>query len=911
MKRDRFFKNIVSYKKHIMCILFIIIVWLTMFSDLGLSNTFIYPIAEQAVKNRMPIVIILVLVGVMGLFYKSKSAYYSLFFNIELVSCSFVFISRNITKSFNPNCFISYVITIIFSISFIGIYCIKDKLSPQNNQKQQNNPFEPINKVEKLFPSRRSQMNELISIIKSQISDNGYTICISSEWGSGKTSFINAVLDEFKTNNNLNYKVDEIRINAMELDDTESLLNYLFGRIKEILKSNGIYVGINSEYQELIVSFLETATNETTGNFIRNKFLSISDYREKLLGLSRLIENELDEKIVIVIDDLERCQKDKIKEFLYFIKEISVIHRCIIVFLTDCNKLKSNSEFSMEFLEKFFNYIINLHPVNDDEIITYSINDNNFFNLLDDIKGIYEKEIEMVTNQRYFGTEDAQENEKRKDERIKSLTENYEIFLDKVRNPRRVQKIYQKYEILLKITTDQEKIEQAGYPEFINKVDYKKQILILSLLYNFSPEKYEIIETKGIMEFIDAPQIYEKNSDIYFFIDVLFREWNPLISDYITKEKMRFISCLIFTPNELPKIANGFTSIQEEYISFIKNNKKPVDITLDGVLEELFIAKFNTEEERKSCIEHAFLLYTNEIIFDDAIKIISKISMIRRIAEDNDIFYVICNAIFNLRLENIEYCLNCFSKFASDYLYIKLNSFTRFVSLLSSEIVEYRSYESVLTSDSIDNMIISYCKRVNMDFNLKLDFNEQNTPVEKLKLIYIKAKEYCIDKNIIDCCDIDACSNCLNANNLHNFPDVDSLCIKSKEVIECIEYLYKIERYINSVEKTQSNKFIPIGKNFDKDYSKELDKLIEYLEKYDDSKDLSFDNRSMQLLWISINNLFHNMVDYYDNISEEDLKKVNIVIEAYYKTFEDSPTPWRQLYLQMQEKIMNQNQIIH
>lgn len=311
MKIDRIFKNNVSCKKLIICILTIAAVWLMMFLDL--KDTFIYEIAQNVVTNRMPIVIILVLAGIMGLFYKNKSAYYSLFFNIELVLCSIVLISRNIITTFNPNCCLPYVITTsIFSISYIGIYYIKDKLFFKGNQKQHNNPLEPINEAEKLFPSRRHQMNELISIIKSQESDNGYTICVSSDWGSGKTSFINAVLDEFKTNKSLNYRIEEIRINAMALDGTGSLLNYLFGRIKEILKANGIYVGINSEYQELIVSFLETATHEKMGSFIRKRFSSTSDCRENLSKLSRLLENELDEKIIIVIDDLERCVK-KIK----------------------------------------------------------------------------------------------------------------------------------------------------------------------------------------------------------------------------------------------------------------------------------------------------------------------------------------------------------------------------------------------------------------------------------------------------------------------------------------------------------------------------------------------------------------------------------------------------------------------
>lgn len=69
----------------------------------------------------------------------------------------------------------------------------------------------------------------------------------------------------------------------MELDNLESLINYFFGRIKDILKSNNVYVGINSEYQKLMTSFIGTVTHESVSNFIKINMITNKDYREDLI----------------------------------------------------------------------------------------------------------------------------------------------------------------------------------------------------------------------------------------------------------------------------------------------------------------------------------------------------------------------------------------------------------------------------------------------------------------------------------------------------------------------------------------------------------------------------------------------------------------------------------------------------
>ena len=184
-------------------------------------------------------------------------------------------------------CF-SILLMIIVALPSIQDY-FETKQKPQN--KENANSFSPVTKESHLFKSRKSQQNYLISLFQNErLVNKGMSICIKGKWGSGKTSFINTTLDRMK---NEKIEFEEIRINALELEDTSALIKYYFTRIKEILEDKNAYVGIKSEYRSLMNSLLKSATSEDLSEFIMSSFEEEEDYRSIISEISDILQAAL------------------------------------------------------------------------------------------------------------------------------------------------------------------------------------------------------------------------------------------------------------------------------------------------------------------------------------------------------------------------------------------------------------------------------------------------------------------------------------------------------------------------------------------------------------------------------------------------------------------------------------------
>lgn len=879
------------------------------FTDIvSLKDTFIYSIADKVVKNSVIFFLFLVTVGIIGLSYKNKTAYYTLFFNIELVICYILFLSKSITKNFYfDNGLLNFINSIIFLLSFITTFWFKDTLlnfekkdcvykskcndtskdrRHRSDKKEdialQKNMFEPINEYDQIYNNRHYQADELINIISD---NNRCTICVSSKWGNGKTSFINGVLERLTNyeSNDLNFEVEEIRINAMELDNVNSLMNYFFIRIKEILKSNGIYVGINSEYQELVASLVGIATNNAIGNFIKSKFSTKSDYRERLSKLSELVKNELiDKKIIVVVDDLERCREDKILDFLYYIKEISVIHRCIIVFLTDYNKLISKKEDSLneEFLEKFFNYRLNLHTVSIKEIIEMSIQENknheksDFVSLLNHVMFMYESNIKYLNdygfkNKSFLNKRTPQEKQEDKDKAIAAEEKNYNSFISIIQNPRHLQRIHQKFMFFQSIVD--KKVGDKEFDEYIDRIDYKTQLIILSLLFVIEPTEYASIEENGIMNYIDRlPETNDFSSD-KLLLSIVLNEWKSSFQFDITQEKLHFIHYLLVSPNELDKSANGMTLLQEKYIKKIDSNEKVFNTSIEKILPELLNAKFKEKSKKIFYIKRAIKLYKDDLNFNNVILFMSKSSVASQIAQEDNIvaFY---EALTNMEIINKKSCNEFFIKFAKNFLINKLDNIKQFVHVLFLNF-EYNNdnieIENTFEFENCYKMVNIYID--NLDKYYKMNLNKSGSTVTNLYSIYNMVEEECRKKGI------------------SSSSDITYLSEKAKESIKCIEYLLRIENYIYS----QNQNAAP------NDYRRKLLSIIDGIN--------NSNIRDHTKYYDLCENLLKDMIHHCEDISEIDLENIDEMIEAYFKKYDIPPIELRGMYIKIKEQISKQN----
>ena len=240
-------------------------------------------------------------------------------------------------------------------------------------EKRTENIFSPVVQKEELFGARRQQAEMVAKLIQRQGRD-ACAICITGEWGSGKTSFLNGVIDELQNTRSEEQKDCVIWVRTLELDSLENLLQYLFGEIRRELKKRGAYVGLSSEYQKFLqAAAASLTTQETSGILGTRLFHTPENYREKRDALDKIIQQTMgDSLFLVVVDDIERCSADKIQQFVAFIREAATLSNCMPIFLTDYDKLLEQgreNEVDERFFEKFFNRRVELVQVTPEEIM--------------------------------------------------------------------------------------------------------------------------------------------------------------------------------------------------------------------------------------------------------------------------------------------------------------------------------------------------------------------------------------------------------------------------------------------------------------------------------------------------------------------------------------------------------------
>jgi len=840
------------------------------------KNTIIIVIAENIYKNRFVFLSIIALVTAYAAAFKNRCSYYLLLKKVDLILCYLGFASRIIVGNIRYGECSSCILMLIFTVLFWMAFCFFP-LKEENEIQIERNFLEAIKEYKDLFNSRNTQAKTLIKLITGDEGRKGCSVCVSGEWGCGKTSFINGVIDSLKSNSDENdvISIDEIRINAMELDDLASLVTYFFARIKQILKTNNVYVGIKSEYQELISSMIGTIVGEKTGSFIKNMFPSDSNYRENIDKLNSLISEHLkNRRIVIVVDDIERCTEEKIMDFLFFAKELAMLRRCVVVFLTDIEKLKYIESIDEEFLEKFFNYRINLKKADLDEILK-SINvDETFAEYIKESEKIYKQLVESAENENNQKVTKETAYEKR----FISMDSNYSQL---IRNPRKLNHVYSKYFELLN-TANYSENNDEDYNKFLDKVDYKKQIFLLSLYYGLSLPDFELIESNGVEEYSQKFNIYNLKHINYTYISldgIANIEWNSHTmrgnSYYILNEKFRFINYLLSEPTELKRIANGHHSKRDEYIEQINKDIKPND-SMEIVLKTLLTYSLDLSEDDEFLICKYLEMCKNDKTFDELVVFLSSDLITYNIARNMWLIKKYYEIYKNKIIINDKITKTTFYYFAEESLRRCLMNVTYFVSLYNEDMnINSAASEVVYNKPNCNKMIEAYCESVVSKFKLDISNDNNEKPVNYLKKIHKKA--------------LDSYINCWGS-----FPqDLIKLEKSSEATIEFVEYILKFEEKITSTTQGIIPNDEIIGDNFS-------DKLKNTLSK------IKGDNfKHSQKFYDGIVKLLQDINSLNTSIPNFDIKTIEEIIKLYYEKTSIVPIQLRM----MQKKIIEKSKL--
>lgn len=278
------------------------------------------------------------------------------------------------------------------------------------------------------------------------LAEGGYSIFIDGQWGDGKTFFVKQAIALLKNgNDNLEYSFNTndaerlssllsetttkkrflpIYYNAWENDYSNepvlSIIDQIVTEYAELsgqhtltgdidLKISGLVKSLSFNIGPVGLSGKEIA--ELLGSKdILSKVRIQRDTREKLSELLTLALHERADKLVLFIDELDRCSPSYAIKTLEAIKFLFDLENVTVVFSTDRDMLAHAIEGfygtgfnGRKYLERFYDRIVTLSPVATSsyfESVGFSWKPNNFDKFVDD--WIKQRQCAMRDINRYY-----------------------------------------------------------------------------------------------------------------------------------------------------------------------------------------------------------------------------------------------------------------------------------------------------------------------------------------------------------------------------------------------------------------------------------------------------------------------------------------------------------------------------
>ncbi len=190
---------------------------------------------------------------------------------------------------------------------------------------------------------------DLMNWINFEKFEKSYSIWVVWEWWGWKSSIIN-LLDEQFLDWNPNFKV--LRFNPWDYKK-DKLINNFFWELSKILWVKNI--------SNLFKNYLKLLWNIDSSVKIWLDFLSWFVWKKSLEEIRNEINSKLkefDRKIVVVIDDLDRCEPDEVLMMLNLVKNLWDFNNIIYLVSYDKEhiiKVLENKRFSWDYIEKIIN----------------------------------------------------------------------------------------------------------------------------------------------------------------------------------------------------------------------------------------------------------------------------------------------------------------------------------------------------------------------------------------------------------------------------------------------------------------------------------------------------------------------------------------------------------------------------
>lgn len=168
-----------------------------------------------------------------------------------------------------------------------------------------------------------------------------YVIGLDGEWGSGKTTLLK------KTFNLINSKkapvYTTVWFNSWKYEKYDSVLALYQHIIEELQKTKG---SIKSDLKDVLLITGMLASDVLSRKFLGIKLEEIQSKYEKAIADVKTIQDKLDENIgnngrlIVFIDDLDRCENENILSILSNVKEVLNSKNTVFILGIDMKKIE-------------------------------------------------------------------------------------------------------------------------------------------------------------------------------------------------------------------------------------------------------------------------------------------------------------------------------------------------------------------------------------------------------------------------------------------------------------------------------------------------------------------------------------------------------------------------------------------
>lgn len=206
--------------------------------------------------------------------------------------------------------------------------------------------------------------NRFAERVYDQGSPESLVFGIDAPWGTGKSTFVNLCKEYW--HNNYNDKMLVYTFDPLKYENSDKILEKFVEGLLKLIKNHFFAPELESLFEKYVKLINDS---KLTFSIFGMRFgmpfdrTSIDKTFEKL----ELVLRNMDKKIVVVVDDLDRLNFSSIKEVLFTIKKSFSLPNISYVLCYDTENItafkqqKLDTEKIIEFLEKFINIKISLY----------------------------------------------------------------------------------------------------------------------------------------------------------------------------------------------------------------------------------------------------------------------------------------------------------------------------------------------------------------------------------------------------------------------------------------------------------------------------------------------------------------------------------------------------------------------